>query len=80
MVVFSATLAASEFIYALAFVSRTAGKTISVGVPTELIRGDVFFWQALLGATLVTAVPIAFVFNLFLRRFISGFTMGAVKG
>jgi multiple sugar transport system permease protein len=25
-------------------------------------------------------VPIAFVFNLFLDRFISGFTMGAVKG
>ncbi|MGH9226497.1 MAG: carbohydrate ABC transporter permease [Acidimicrobiales bacterium] len=80
VVVFSATLAASEFIYALAFVSRTAEKTISVGVPTELVRGDVFFWQALQGATLVVAVPIAFVFNLFLRRFISGFTMGAVKG
>jgi hypothetical protein len=26
------------------------------------------------------AVPITFVFNLFLDRFISGFTMGAVKG
>ncbi|MDF2746869.1 MAG: hypothetical protein K0S98_1154, partial [Propionibacteriaceae bacterium] len=24
--------------------------------------------------------PIAFVFNLFLDRFITGFTMGAVKG
>jgi multiple sugar transport system permease protein len=30
-------------------------------------------------ATVVTAVPIAFVFNLLLERFISGFTMGAVK-
>jgi len=26
------------------------------------------------------AFPIAFVFNLFLDRFITGFTMGAVKG
>jgi multiple sugar transport system permease protein len=26
------------------------------------------------------ALPIAFVFNLFLDRFIAGFTMGAVKG
>jgi hypothetical protein len=26
------------------------------------------------------AVPIAFAFNLLLERFITGFTMGAVKG
>src|SRR5205085_2415231 len=80
VIVFSATLSASELIYALAFVSQTAQKTISVGVPTELVRGDVFFWQSLQAATLLVAVPIALVFNLFLRRFIAGFTMGAVKG
>ncbi len=80
VVVFSATLSASEFIYALAFVSQTSQKTISVGVPTELVRGDVFFWQSLQAATLLVAIPIALVFNLFLKRFIAGFTMGAVKG
>jgi multiple sugar transport system permease protein len=80
VVVFSATLSASEFIYALAFVSQTSQKTISVGVPTELVRGDVFFWQSLQAATLLVAIPIALVFNAFLRRFIAGFTMGAVKG
>jgi multiple sugar transport system permease protein len=79
VVVFAFTLTAHEFIYALAFVAPSADKTISVGVPTELIRGDVFFWQSLQAATVVTAVPIAFVFNLLLERFISGFTMGAVK-
>ncbi len=80
VVVFSATLSASEFIYALAFVSRTSQKTIAVGVPTELVRGDVFFWQSLQAATVLVAVPIALVFNLFLKRFVAGFTMGAVKG
>jgi multiple sugar transport system permease protein len=53
---------------------------ISTGVPTELVRGDVFFWQSLQAATVLVAFPIAFVFNLFLDRFIAGFTMGAVKG
>jgi len=48
--------------------------------PTELIRGDVFFWQSLQAAAIVVAVPIALVFNLFLDKFVSGFTMGAVKG
>ena len=80
VIVFASTLSASEFIYSLAFVSQTSDKPISVGVPTELVRGDIFFWQALQAATLVVAIPIALLFNVFLRKFISGFTMGAVKG
>jgi multiple sugar transport system permease protein len=80
VVVFAFTLTASEFIHALAFVSPTTAKVVSTGVPTELIRGDVFFWQSLQAAAILVAVPIAFVFNLFLDRFITGFTMGAVKG
>lgn len=80
VVVFAFTLTASEFIYALSFVSPTGEKVISTGVPTELVRGDVFFWQSLQAATVLVAVPIALVFNLFLDRFIAGFTQGAVKG
>lgn len=80
VVVFAFTLTASEFIYALAFVSPSTEKPISTGVPTALVRGDVFFWQSLQAATVLVAVPIALVFNLFLERFIAGFTMGAVKG
>jgi multiple sugar transport system permease protein len=80
VVVFAFTLTASEFIYALAFISPTSEKVASTGVPTELIRGDVFHWQSLQAANIVIAVPIALIFNLFLARFIAGFTMGAVKG
>jgi multiple sugar transport system permease protein len=80
VVVFAFTLTASEFLYALAFISPTEEKVVSTGVPTELIRGDVFFWQSLQAANVMIAVPLALVFNLFLARFISGFTMGAVKG
>jgi len=80
VVVFAFTLTASESIYALAFVSPTGQKVVSTGVPTELIRGDVFFWQSLQAATVLVALPIAAVFNLFLDRFVTGFTMGAVKG
>jgi len=80
VVVFAFTLTASEFIYALAFISPTSEKVVSTGVPTELIRGDVFHWQSLQAANIVIALPIALIFNLFLARFIAGFTMGAVKG
>jgi multiple sugar transport system permease protein len=53
--------------------------TVSVGVPTNLIRGDVYYWGSLMAAALITSVPIAFVYNLFLDRFIAGFTVGAIK-
>jgi multiple sugar transport system permease protein len=80
VIVFAFTITASEFIYALAFISPSAEKVVSTGVPTELIRGDVFFWQSLQASNIIIALPIALVFTLFLGRFVSGFTMGAVKG
>lgn len=80
VVIFSFTLTLHEFVYSLAFVQNSAQKTISVGVFTELIRGDVYFWQALMAAAAVIAFPVAIVYNLFLDKFIAGFTLGAVKG
>ena len=80
VIVFAFTLTASEFIYALAFISPSSDKVVSTGVPTELVRGDVFFWQSLQAAAVMVAAPIALVFTLFLDRFVAGFTMGAVKG
>ncbi len=77
--VFAFTLSTHEFVYALAFVATSSEKTVSVGIPTELIRGDVFFWQSLQAATVLVAVPIALVFNVFLGRFITGLEIGAVK-
>ena len=78
--VFTFTLTLHEFIYALAFVSSSAQRTISVGVPTELIRGDVFFWQSLMASAALVALPVGIAYNFFLDRLVAGFTLGAVKG
>jgi multiple sugar transport system permease protein len=80
VVVFAFTLSMHEFIYALAFVASSSRMTISVGVPTNLVRGDVFFWQSLMASAVIVAVPVALAYNFFLDRFVQGFTMGAVKG
>jgi multiple sugar transport system permease protein len=80
VVVFSIALTMHEFVYALAFVTSSSEKTVSIGVTTELIRGDVFFWQALMAAAAIVAIPVALLYNYFLDRFIAGFTLGAVKG
>lgn len=80
IIVFAFTLTMNEYIYALAFISDSKSKVIGPGVTTELIRGDVIFWQAIMAAGILVAVPVALVYNFFLDRFIAGFTLGAVKG
>jgi len=79
IVVFAFTLSMHEFIYALTFISVSAKKTVSIGVPTELVRGDVFQWGPLMAGALLASIPVAVVYTFFLDRFIAGFTMGAVK-
>jgi multiple sugar transport system permease protein len=80
VVIFSFTLVMQEFVYALTFITSAKNFTISVGVPAFLVRGDVYFWGSLMGACFIASVPIAILYNLFVDRFISGFTVGAVKG
>ncbi|MGD2050409.1 MAG: carbohydrate ABC transporter permease [Chloroflexota bacterium] len=80
VIVFTFTLTLHEFVYAATFITASAQRTISVGVPIELVRGDVFFWQSLLAAAIIVAIPVAIVYNFFLDRLVAGFTMGAVKG
>jgi len=79
VVIFSFTLVTQEFVYALTFISTAESQTIGVGVPIFLVRGDVFYWGSLMAACLIASMPTAVVYNLFLDRFIAGFTVGAVK-
>jgi len=79
VVIFALTLVIQEFVYSLTFISSVQRMTVSVGVPVALVRGDVYYWGSLMAACLITSVPIAIVYNLFLDRFIAGFTVGALR-
>jgi multiple sugar transport system permease protein len=79
VVIFSFSLVVNDFVYALAFITTSSAKTVSTGVFTELIRGDIFFWQGLMAATLIPSIPLALLYNLFLDKFIAGFTGGAFR-
>ncbi len=80
VVIFTFTLVTQEYVYALTFISPESQQMVGVGIPIFLVRGDVYFWGSLMAACLIASVPIAFIYNLFLDRFIAGFTVGAVKG
>jgi multiple sugar transport system permease protein len=79
VVIFSFSLVVNEFVYAVTFISTSSHRTVSAGVPTELIRGDVFYWGALMAAALIPSIPLALLYNVFLDRFIAGFTGGAFR-
>ena len=79
VVIFSFSLVVNEFIYAITFISTSDHRTISAGVPTDLIRGDLVFWGSIMAATLIPAIPLALLYNLFLDKFIAGFTGGAFR-
>jgi multiple sugar transport system permease protein len=77
---FAFTLSWNEFLYSLIFMSDTAMKTIPVGVTSELIRGDEFFWGQLMAAALLGSIPVALLYSFFVDYFVAGMTAGAVKG
>src|SRR3989449_2478778 len=78
-VIFAFTLSMQDFLYGLAFVSPGDQKPVPVGVPTELIRGDIYYWGSLMGAALLGGLPGAILYNFFLDRFIQGITGGIGK-
>ena len=79
VVIFTFSLVINEFVYAITFISSSTNRTLTVGVPTDLIRGDLFNWPGIMAAILIPAIPLALIYNAFLNRFIAGFTGGAFR-
>jgi multiple sugar transport system permease protein len=65
------TLAAGEFTYTLTLVWSSSGMPVGTGLPTRPDRADLPLSQSLQAGVVFVAVPIAFVCNLFLGRFVS---------
>ncbi len=77
--IFAFTLSWNEYIYALVFLSSAEEKTVSVGVTSELVRGDVFYWGQLMAGALLGSIPVAFIYSFFVEHYVAGLT-GSVKG
>jgi multiple sugar transport system permease protein len=78
-ILFAFTLSWNEFIYALTFTSSSEEITASVGVTSELIRGDIYFWGGLMAGAVLASIPIVVLYVFFLDYYVSGLTAGAVK-
>lgn len=78
-IVFAFALSLSDYIYAAVFVSSTASRTVSAGVPTELIRGDIYYWQGLMAATAIVGIPLAVIYGLLFDWLVKGFQSDATR-
>jgi len=77
---FSFTFCWGEFLYSLAFISSAERRTLAVGVVSDLIRGDVFYWGSLMAGAVLASLPIVVLYALLMDYYVSGLTAGAVKG
>ena len=78
--IFCFTLAWNEFLYALVFMGTGNMKTVPVGVVSDLIKADVYFWGPLMAAGILGSVPVAIAYSFFVDNYVSGLTAGATKG
>lgn len=68
-----------EFVYAINFLSRAEQYPAS-GVLTTYLSALFTDWPGLMAASVITALPIMFVFLVFQRRLSEGLSAGALKG
>ena len=78
--IFAFTLSQNEFLYALIFLTKSSVRTVPVGVISELIRGDVFYWGQLMAGALLGSIPVAIIYSFFVEHYVAGLTSGSVKG
>lgn len=67
--IFTFGISSSEFTYALTFITSSAHKTLAVGVPSDLIRGDTAYWGSLMAGTVGASLVLGAAYALALRHF-----------
>jgi multiple sugar transport system permease protein len=72
--IFAFSLAMQEGLYAVVYVASRDEMVVTVGLATQLIRGDIFYWGSLMAGGLIVGVPIALLYGFVLDEFIAGLT------
>jgi multiple sugar transport system permease protein len=72
--IFPIAFSMNEVLYAVTYVGPREEKTVTVAIASTLIRGDIFYWGALMGAGLLVGLPLAVLYMFYLDHFIRGLT------
>jgi multiple sugar transport system permease protein len=78
--IFAFTVSWGEFLYPLAYIYTNDQMVLTVGIVSELIRGDVFQWGKIMAGCVIAAAPPIIIYAFLMDYYISGLTAGATKG
>jgi len=76
--IFAFTLSWTEFLYVLVMNTSREYQTLTVGI-SEFVYADMYAWGKLMGASLLTTIPIIVLYTILQRYIVSGLTAGAIK-
>jgi len=78
--IFAFTVSWADFLYPMAFTTSADQMVLPAGIVTTLIKGDVFNWGQIMGASLLGALPPLLIYAFLMDYYIAGLTAGATKG
>ena len=78
--IFAFTVSWAAFVYPTAFITRPDEMPLTIGVVSQLIRGDTFAWGQIMAGALLAALPPVIVYAFLMDYYIAGLTAGATKG
>jgi multiple sugar transport system permease protein len=78
--IFAFTVSWGQFLYPLAYLYTSQQMVLTVGIISDLIRGDVFQWGKIMAACLLASLPPILIYAFLMDYYVAGLTAGATKG
>jgi multiple sugar transport system permease protein len=78
--IFAFTVGWGQFLYPLAYLYTSNQMVLTVGIISDLIRGDVFQWGKIMAACLLASLPPIVIYAFLMDYYVAGLTAGATKG
>ena len=78
--IFAFTVSWGAFLYPLAYLYTSNQMVLTVGIISDLIRGDVFQWGKIMAANLLASLPPILIYAFLMDYYVAGLTAGATKG
>src|SRR6201981_3664883 len=78
--IFAFTVSGGAFLYPLAYLYTSNQMVLTVGIISDLIRGDVFQWGKIMAACLLASLPPIVIYAFLMDYYVAGLTAGATKG
>jgi multiple sugar transport system permease protein len=78
--IFAFTVSWGQFLYPLAYLYTSNQMVLTVGIISDLIRGDVFLWGKIMAAVVLASLPPILIYAFLMDYYVAGLTAGATKG